>query len=96
MKKIEAIIKPVMFSAVRVALAKAGYPSLTAYDVKGRSKQSGIIETVTGKMIRAYVLPKTKVEIIVEDMDGQRSHRCNSGNSLYRHDRRRKNLRLHS
>jgi nitrogen regulatory protein P-II 1 len=69
MKKIEAIIKPDMFSYVKVALAKAGCPSLTAYDVKGRGKQSGIIETVSGKTIRADILPRTKVEIIVEDKD---------------------------
>ena len=69
MKKIEAIIKPDMFSYVKVALAKAGYPSLTAYDVKGRGKQSGIIKTASGKKIRADVLPKTKVEIVVEDKD---------------------------
>src|SRR3972149_6779349 len=67
MKKIEAIIKPEMFSYVKVALAKAGYPTLTAYEVKGRGKQSGIIETVSGKKIRADVLPKTKIEIVVED-----------------------------
>jgi nitrogen regulatory protein P-II 1 len=69
MKKIEAIIKPEMLSYVKAALAKAGYPSLTAYDVKGRGKQSGIIETVSGKTIRADVLPKTKIEIVVEDKD---------------------------
>ena len=67
MKKIEAIIKPDMFSYVKVALAKAGYPSLTAYDVKGRGKQSGLIETVSGKTIRADILPKTKIEVVVED-----------------------------
>ena len=67
MKKIEAIIKPDMFSYVKVALAKAGYPSLTAYEVKGRGKQSEIIETVSGKKIRADILPKTKIEIVVED-----------------------------
>ena len=67
MKKIEAIIKPDMLSAVKVALANAGYPSLTAYEVKGRGKQSGIIETVSGKKIRADMLPKTKVEIVIED-----------------------------
>ena len=67
MKKIEAIIKPDMFSYVKVALANAGYPSLTSYDVKGRGKQSGIIETVSGKTIRADILPKTKIEVVVED-----------------------------
>jgi nitrogen regulatory protein P-II 1 len=69
MKKIEAIIKPDMFTYVKVALAKAGYTSLTAYDVKGRGKQSGLIETVSGKTIRADILPKTKIEVVVEDKD---------------------------
>lgn len=69
MKKIEAIIKPDMFSYVKVALAKAGYASLTSYDVKGRGKQSGIIKTVSGKSIRADILPKTKIEIVAEDKD---------------------------
>jgi nitrogen regulatory protein P-II 1 len=69
MKKIEAIIKPDMFSYVKVALGKAGYPSLTAYEVKGRGKQSGVIETVSGKTIRADILPKTKIEIVVENKD---------------------------
>jgi nitrogen regulatory protein P-II 1 len=67
MKKIEAVIKPDMFSYVKLALAKAGYPSLTAYDVKGGGKQSGIIETVDGKSIRADILPKTKIEMVVKD-----------------------------
>jgi nitrogen regulatory protein P-II 1 len=69
MKKIEAVIKPDMFCYVKVALAKAGYTSLTAYDVKGRGKQSGIIETVNGKTVRVDILPKTKVEIVVEDKE---------------------------
>lgn len=71
MKKIEAIIKPDMFTAVKLALAKAGYTSLTAYDVKGRGRQSGIIVTVDGKTIRADILPKTKVEIVVEDEEAK-------------------------
>ena len=69
MKKIEAVIKPDMFSYVKGALAQAGYPSLTSYEVKGRGKQSGLIETVSGKTIRADILPKTKIEIVVEDED---------------------------
>jgi nitrogen regulatory protein P-II 1 len=66
-KKIEAVIKPDMFTSVKLALAKAGYTSLTAYDVKGRGKQSGVIATVNGKSIRADILPKIKIEIVAED-----------------------------
>jgi nitrogen regulatory protein PII len=36
-------------------LAKAGYTSLAAHNVKGRCKQSGIIKTVSGKSISALV-----------------------------------------
>jgi nitrogen regulatory protein P-II 1 len=71
MKKIEAIIKLDMFSYVKLALAKAGYPSLTAYDVKGRGKQSGIIETIDGRSIRADILPKTKIELVVKDEEAK-------------------------
>jgi nitrogen regulatory protein P-II 1 len=67
MKKIEVVIKPDMFTSVKLALAKAGYTSLTAYDVKGRGKQSGVIVTVNGKTIRADILPKTKIEIVAMD-----------------------------
>lgn len=49
MKKIEAVIKPDMFIAVKVAFAKAGQPSLTVCDVKERGIQSGIVESVNGK-----------------------------------------------
>lgn len=67
MKKIEAVIKPDMFSSVKLALTKAGYTSLTAYEVKGRGKQSGIIVTVNGKSMGADILPKIKVEMVVTD-----------------------------
>ena len=36
-------------------MAKTGYTSLTAYNVKGRGKQSGIIKTISGKSISALV-----------------------------------------
>lgn len=69
MKKIEAVIRCEKFSYVKDALAKAGFTSLTTYDVKGRGRQSGVVGVVDGKTIRADLLPKTKVEMIVEDKD---------------------------
>ena len=69
MKKIEAIIRSEKFSYVKDALAKAGFTSLTTYEVRGRGKQSGVIGTVDGKTVRADMLPKTKVEMIVEGKD---------------------------
>ncbi|MEM2112102.1 MAG: P-II family nitrogen regulator [Thermoproteota archaeon] len=72
MKKIEAIIRPDKFFYVKEALSKAGYTSLTVYDVKGRGRQSGIIQTISGKTIRADLLPKVKIEIIVGDEEVER------------------------
>lgn len=37
--------------------------------MKGHGRQSGIVEIISGKTIRADILPKTKVEIAVEDKD---------------------------
>ncbi|MEM3713225.1 MAG: P-II family nitrogen regulator [Thermoproteota archaeon] len=72
MKKIETIIRPDKFFYVKEALSKAGYTSLTVYDVKGRGRQSGIIQTINGKTIRADLLPKVKIEIIVSDEEVER------------------------
>lgn len=69
MKKIEAVIRTEKFGTVKDALAKAGYTSLTMYEVKGRGKQSGIAETVGGSKIRVDLLPKTKIELIIEDKE---------------------------
>jgi nitrogen regulatory protein P-II 1 len=69
LKKIEAVIRSEKFGYIKDALAKAGYTSLTTYEVKGRGKQSGIMETVSGKIIRADLLPKTKIEIVANDKE---------------------------
>ena len=42
MKMIRAIIRPEKESTVTVALAEAGFPALTKWEVVGRGKQQGI------------------------------------------------------
>jgi len=69
MKKIEAVIRSEKFGHVKEASAKAGYTSLTTYEVKGRDKQSGMVETVDGKTIGADLLPKTRIEIVADDKE---------------------------
>jgi nitrogen regulatory protein P-II 1 len=66
MKKVEAVIKPAKLSAVREALAKAGFPSLTTYEVKGRGRQSAVGTTPDGITLYAGLLPKVKIEIVTE------------------------------
>jgi nitrogen regulatory protein P-II 1 len=69
MKKVETVIRSDRFETVKNALATQGFTSLTTYEVKGRGKQSGIIDTIDGHRVRADLLPKTKIEIVAEDAD---------------------------
>ena len=69
MKKIEAFIKPDKLTPVKDALAKGGFPALTTYEVKGRGRQTGIVQTVNGFTLYADLLPKVKLEMVVEAQD---------------------------
>jgi nitrogen regulatory protein P-II 1 len=66
MKKIEAYIKPDKLAPVKDGLAKAGFPAMTTYEVKGRGRQTGIVQTVNGFTLYADLLPKVKIELVVE------------------------------
>ena len=69
MKKVEAIIRNDKLSFIKKALADSGFSSLTTFEVKGRGKQSGIIQVLNGTKIYADLLPKTKLEIVVKEED---------------------------
>jgi nitrogen regulatory protein P-II 1 len=69
MKKIEAIVRPGKAEDVKKALEKAGYPSLTITEVKGRGHQRGVKQVSRG-LRKEYVvdmLLKTKIELTVQD-----------------------------
>jgi nitrogen regulatory protein PII len=67
MKKIEAVIRPEKFEEVKDALAAAGFPGITVYEVKGRGRQKGMSLTYRTSEYRVDMLPKVKVELVVED-----------------------------
>ncbi|AKB53575.1 MULTISPECIES: P-II family nitrogen regulator [Methanosarcina] len=69
MKKIEAIIRPTKLEEVKASLEDAGFNSLTIIDVKGRGQQKGIIQQWRGQEYRVDALPKTKIELVVNDED---------------------------
>ncbi|MBD3230313.1 MAG: P-II family nitrogen regulator [Candidatus Lokiarchaeota archaeon] len=69
MKKIETIIRNDRLNFVKNGLAEKGLTALTVYEVKGRGHQSGIVQVFEGKKIYADLLPKTKIEIIINDSD---------------------------
>ena len=69
LKKIEAIVWSEKFDYIKDALAKAGYPSLTTYEVKGRGRQNGVVQFVREREVKVDLLPKTKIEVVVNDND---------------------------
>ncbi|MEW5768518.1 MAG: P-II family nitrogen regulator [bacterium] len=67
MKKIEAIIRQEKLQEVKDALSREGIVGLTITEVKGRGEQGGItLEWRVGEY-KIDLLPKIKLEIIIED-----------------------------
>jgi nitrogen regulatory protein P-II 1 len=69
MMKVEAIIRPERLNDVKDALARAGSPGLTAYEVKGRGRQMGYTLIFRGKEQQIDLLPKMKIELVIKDED---------------------------
>ncbi len=67
MKLITAIIKPFKSDDVREALSDLGVNGMTVTEVKGFGRQKGHTELYRGAEYVIDFLPKTKVEVAVED-----------------------------
>jgi nitrogen regulatory protein P-II 1 len=67
MTKIEAIIQPSKFEAVKDALLEIGVDGMTASEVRGHGRQKGHTEIYRGHEYEVDLLPKIKLEIVVED-----------------------------
>ncbi len=67
MKKIEAIIKPFKLDEVKEALAEVGIEGMTVSDVKGFGRTGGKKEVYRGAEYIVDFVPKTKLEIVVQD-----------------------------
>jgi nitrogen regulatory protein P-II 1 len=68
--KVEAIVRPERLEAVKEALSTAGYVGLNIVSVTGRGVQKGIVHGGRGgEEYRVDMLPKTKVELVVKDVD---------------------------
>ena len=67
MRMITAIIRPHRYDAVRDALMRLGISGITATQVQGFGRQRGHTELYRGAEYRVDFLPKTKVEIAVDD-----------------------------
>ncbi len=67
MTKVEAIVQPGRFEAVKTALIEAGIDGMTVSEVRGHGRQKGHTETYKGHEYSVDLLPKIKIEIVVDD-----------------------------
>ncbi len=67
MTKIEAIVQPSKFEAVKDALVEIGVDGMTVTDVRGHGRQKGHTEFYRGREYTVDLLPKVKIEMVVLD-----------------------------
>lgn len=67
MKKIEAFIQPEQFEKVKKELFDAGVTKMSVSQVKGCGQQSGYTESFRGNVVEVNLLPKTKIEIAINE-----------------------------
>jgi nitrogen regulatory protein P-II 1 len=67
MKKIEAIIQPSRFNAVKEALHEISVDGMTVSEVRGHGRQKGHTEVYRGSEYTVDLLPKVKIEMVVPD-----------------------------
>jgi nitrogen regulatory protein P-II 2 len=67
MKLITAIIKPFKLDDVRTAVHEVGVQGVTVTEVRGFGRQRGHTEIYRGAEYTVEFVPKTKIEIAVED-----------------------------
>jgi nitrogen regulatory protein P-II 2 len=67
MKLITAIIKPFKLDEVRKAVSEVGVQGLTVTEVRGFGRQRGHTEIYRGAEYAIEFVPKTKVEIAVDN-----------------------------
>jgi nitrogen regulatory protein P-II 1 len=72
MKLVTAVIKPHTLDAVKTALQEAGVSGLTVSEAHGFGRQRGHTEVYRGAEYRVDVVPKTRVEVVVDDPDVER------------------------
>jgi nitrogen regulatory protein P-II 1 len=67
MTKLEVILQPSRFDAVKEALTELGIGGMTISDVRGHGRQKGHTEVYKGREYTVDLVPKVKLEIIVAD-----------------------------
>jgi nitrogen regulatory protein P-II 1 len=69
MKLVTAIVKPHRIDEVKEALREIGVGGMTTTDVEGFGRQRGHTEVYRGAEYQVDVVPKIKLEVVVDDAD---------------------------
>ena len=69
MKLVTAVIKPHKWEDVRTALEAFGVTGMTVSEVSGYGRQKGHTEVYRGAEYDIALVPKIRVEVVVEDAD---------------------------
>jgi len=67
MTKVEAVVQPSRFEAVKDALREVGIEGMTVFEVRGHGRQKGHTETYRGREYEVDLLPKVKIEMVLAD-----------------------------
>ena len=67
MKLVVAVIKPFKLDEVKAALEGVGIQGLTVTEARGFGRQKGHTEVYRGAEYRVELLPKTRIELLIDD-----------------------------
>jgi len=67
MTKLETVIQPAKFDAVKDALIEIGVEGMTVTEVRGHGRQKGHTEFYRGREYTVDLLPKVKIEMVLPD-----------------------------
>ena len=71
MKLITAVIKPFKLDDVKEALETFGVHGMTVTEASGYGRQSGHTEVYRGAEYTVDLVPKVRVEVLVDDADAE-------------------------
>ncbi|MBW3667907.1 MAG: P-II family nitrogen regulator [Actinobacteria bacterium] len=73
MKLVTAIVKPFKVDDVKAALKALGVQGMTVSEAQGFGRQRGHTEVYRGAEYTVDFVPKVRVEVLVDDMDVDRT-----------------------
>ena len=94
MKLVTAVIKPHKWEDVRAALERVGVTGMTVSEVSGYGRQKGHTEVYRGAEYDIALVPKIRLEIVVDDADVDAVTDAIVAAAADRADRRRQGLGL--